>query len=102
MHGPCPTSDADIMRGTREIRCGGYTRSVAVGATLRAGATRLGLQLAPPAAHLWPFRVRVAPSPSPDLLLPPMTITRRDLLKGTALAAGGSLVSALGFDLKPA
>jgi formate dehydrogenase major subunit len=31
-----------------------------------------------------------------------MTISRRDLLKSTALVAGGGLVSALGFDLKPA
>jgi formate dehydrogenase major subunit len=31
-----------------------------------------------------------------------MDISRRDLLKSTALVAGGGLVSALGFDLKPA
>lgn len=36
------------------------------------------------------------------LLSPPMDITRRELLKSSALLAGGGLVSALGFDLRPA
>ncbi len=31
-----------------------------------------------------------------------MDISRRDLLKLSALAGGGTLVSTLGFDLKPA
>jgi formate dehydrogenase major subunit len=42
-----------------------------------------------------------APDP-PPYVGPAMTISRRDLLKSTALVAGGGLVSVLGFDLKPA
>ncbi|HUP52775.1 MAG TPA: hypothetical protein VM198_09885 [Longimicrobiales bacterium] len=44
----------------------------------------------------------VAPPLPPLYLGPTMDISRRDLLKSTALVAGGGLVSALGFDLKPA
>jgi len=40
--------------------------------------------------------------PAPPYSLLPMDISRRDLLKSTALVAGGGLVSALGFDLRPA
>ena len=44
----------------------------------------------------------VAPPLPPLYVRPTMDISRRDLLKSTALVAGGGLVSALGFDLKPA